>query len=60
LGLIPYGTGDPKVEEKKKLQGLLRSFSSGQMEACPLSTLVNNVGTIWRRVWSRCEDCERR
>ena len=33
---------DPKVEDKKQLEGMLRPFASGEMEAYPVSTLVNN------------------
>jgi putative SOS response-associated peptidase YedK len=33
---------DPKVEDKKKLQAMLRPFSASRMEAYPVSTVVNN------------------
>ncbi len=32
---------DPKVEDKEKLQGLLRPFRPSEMEAYPVSTVVN-------------------
>jgi len=33
---------DPKVEDKKKLQAMLRPFVASEMEAYPISTIVNN------------------
>ena len=33
---------DPKVEDKNKLQAMLRPFAASQMEAYPISTIVNN------------------
>jgi len=33
---------DPKVEDKEKLRAMLRPFSSSEMEAFPVSTIVNN------------------
>lgn len=33
---------DQKIEDKKKLQAMLRPFTSSRMEAYPVSTVVNN------------------